>query len=89
MIESPHATNEVRRIEHGHHKISAALFVGSLIIGSALVLAAELIKPARYEYRPAGDASSYVLFDTDTGRATVTQINSKDPLAALERGSDK
>lgn len=89
MIESPHTTNEVRRIEHGHHKISAALFVGSLIIGAAMVLAAELTKPPRYEYRPAGDASSYVLFDADTGRATVAQMNSKDPLAALERGSDK
>ena len=39
--------------------------------------------------RPGSDANSYVLFDADTGRATVAQINSKDPLAALERVSDR
>jgi hypothetical protein len=70
---------------HGHHKISAAIFVGSLIVGAAMVLSAELMKPPRYEYRPANDPNSYVLFDTDTGRATVAQNNSKDPTAAFEK----
>ena len=59
---------------HGHHKISAALFVGSLIIGSALILSAELTKPTRYEYH-GGSGTDYVLFDNDTGRATLTQIH--------------
>lgn len=70
---------------HGHHKISAALFVGSLIIGAAMVLSAELTKPPRYEYRPTNEPNSYVLFDTESGRAIVVQSNSKDPAAGFEK----
>jgi hypothetical protein len=84
MIDSPRAP-ESDRFGHGHHKISAAIFVGSLIIGAAMVLSAELTKPARYEYRSTADQSSYVLFDTETGRAIVAQTNSKDPSAAFEK----
>ena len=62
---------------HGHHKVAAAIFVGSLILGSAIVLAAELTKPPRYEFRPGPDSSSYVLFDADTGRSTLTKVDSK------------
>ncbi|HEX3599435.1 MAG TPA: hypothetical protein VHU84_04795 [Lacipirellulaceae bacterium] len=70
---------------HGHHKISAAIFVGSLIIGSAMVLSAELTKPPRYEFRPTSDQNNYVLFDTETGRATLTDMNTKDPTAAFAK----
>ncbi|HEX4415480.1 MAG TPA: hypothetical protein VH107_17745 [Lacipirellulaceae bacterium] len=69
---------------HGHHKVAAAIFVGSLILGSAIVLAAELTKPPRYEYRPGADPSSYVLFDADTGRSTMAKVDSKNPTDALE-----
>ena len=84
MIDSPHSTVS-ERTQHGHHQISAALFVGSLIIGAAMVLSAELTKPARYEYRSTADQSSYILFDTETGRAIVAQTNSKDPAAGFEK----
>ncbi len=69
---------------HGHHKVAAAVFVGSLILGAALVLAAELTKPLRYEFRPGADPSSYVLFDSETGRATMAKVDSKSPTDALE-----
>ncbi|HEY2881348.1 MAG TPA: hypothetical protein VGJ15_02920 [Pirellulales bacterium] len=70
--------------EHGHHKIAAALFVGSLIIGSALVLAAELTKPSRYEYHQwPNDPNGYVIFDNETGRATAAKTDSEHPLAPL------
>ena len=70
---------------HGHHKISAALFVGSLIVGAAIVLSAELMKPPRYEYRPTNEPNNYVLFDTESGRAIIAQSNSKDPAAGFEK----
>jgi hypothetical protein len=79
--------SNISRIEHkvGHHKIAAAVFVGSLILGSSLILAAELTKPARYEYHAAGaDGRSYVVFDNDNGRATVASVDSKAPLEAME-----
>ena len=61
----PVVTEGVRPIgHHGHHKVAAAVFVGSLILGSALVLAAELTKPARYEYHAGPDPASYLLFDS-------------------------
>ena len=84
MIDSPHSTISDRS-GHGHHQVSAALFVGSLIIGAAMVLSAELTKPARYEYRSTADQSSYVLFDSETGRAIVAQTSSKDPTAGFEK----
>jgi len=74
----------VERPHHGHHKIAAAVFVGSLIVGSAMILSAELMKPARYEFHPGADATTYVIYDRDTGRATAAQLGSKDPTAALE-----
>ena len=84
MIDPSH-TAGVEAMTHGHHKISAALFVGSLIIGAAMILSAELTKPPRYEYRATNEPNSYLLFDTDTGRATVAQMNSKDPTAGFEK----
>jgi hypothetical protein len=54
---------------HGHHKISAAIFVGSLIIGAAIVLAAELTKPPRYEYQAFPSGGTYLIYDNETGRA--------------------
>ena len=68
----------------GHHKIAAAIFVGSLIVGSALVLSAELVKPARYEFHSLTDQNSYLIFDRDNGRATVARVDSKEPAATLE-----
>ena len=66
---------------HGHHKIAAAIFVGALIIGSAMILSAELTKPARYEYHastvPA--AQNYVIFDNDTGRAEQVSYGAENP----------
>jgi hypothetical protein len=79
--------SNVSRVEHkvGHHKIAAAVFVGSLILGSSLILAAELTKPARYEYHASGaNGSTYLVFDNDTGRATVASVDSKRPLEAME-----
>ena len=74
----------VVRAAHGHHKISAAIFVGSLIIGAAMILSAELTKPSRYEFRAGESSNSYVIFDRDTGRATTAEINSKNPVAVLK-----
>jgi hypothetical protein len=68
----------------GHHKIAAALFVGSLILGSALILSAELTKPARYEFHALSEPNSYLIFDNDNGRATVSKVDSKAPLETLE-----
>jgi hypothetical protein len=67
---------------HGHHQVSAAIFVGSLIIGAAMILSAELTKPARYEYH-AG-TNEYVIFDSDTGRTATVQVGTKEPLKTLE-----
>ena len=69
---------------HGHHKLAAAIFVGALLIGIALILAAELMKPERYEYRPGPAPTNYVIYDRDTGRAVISDFNAKDPLAALK-----
>jgi hypothetical protein len=76
---------------HGHHKIAAALFVGSLIIGCAMILSAELTKPVRYEYHAAATANpgDYMIFDTDTGRLTTATIGSENPLAPLEKAEKK
>jgi hypothetical protein len=70
---------------HGHHKIAAAIFVGSLILGSALILSAELTKPARYEYHPGATAGEYMIFDNDTGRTVNAAVGAEDPLKALEK----
>jgi hypothetical protein len=79
--------SNISRIEHkvGHHKIAAAVFVGSLVLGASLILSAELTKPARYEYHAGSDPSSYVIFDSDNGRATVAKVDSKNPTEAMER----
>lgn len=74
----------VERAHHGHHKIAAAVFVGSLILSSALILSAELVKPERYEFHPGPTPTSYVVYDRDTGRATSADLNAKNPTAALE-----
>ena len=70
---------------HGHHKISAAIFVGSIIIGIGMILSAELMKPERYEYHPGTTPDSYVIYDRDTGRATTSSWNEKHPTAAFEK----
>jgi hypothetical protein len=74
-------------MNHGHHKISAAIFVGSLILGCAMILGAELTKPARYEYHslPGMGNNSYLIFDNDTGRAAVVDPNTKNPTDALSK----
>jgi hypothetical protein len=69
----------------GHHKIAAAVFVGSLILGAALVLSAELIKPARYEFHSLSDPNSYLIFDTDSGRATTAKVDAKTSTELLGR----
>lgn len=69
---------------HGHHKLAAAVFVGALVLGAALILAAELVKPQRYEFHPGSAPTNYVIYDRDTGRAATVDIDSKDPLNALK-----
>lgn len=69
---------------HGHHKIAAAIFVGSLVIGCALILCAELMKPAQYEFHSQGDSvTSYLIFDRDSGRTAPVEIGSKTPTQSL------
>jgi hypothetical protein len=74
----------VDRPLHGHHKISAAIFVASLIVGAALILSAELMKPERYEFHPGTAANSYIIYDRNTGRAASVQLDAKNPTASLE-----
>jgi hypothetical protein len=74
---------QVDRPGHGHHKVAAAIFVGSLILGAAMILSAELMKPARFEFHPGIDPTTYVIYDRDTGRATSAEFHSKNPTAAL------
>ena len=82
MTETPEIST--KRLNHGHHQIASALFVSSLIIGTAIVVSAELTKPERYEYHPGTSPSTYVIYDRDTGRATNAQFDSKDPLSAIK-----
>ncbi|HZZ73730.1 MAG TPA: hypothetical protein VFE24_15875 [Pirellulales bacterium] len=70
---------------HGHHKIAAAIFVGSLILGSAFVLSAELMKPERYEFHPAATGDAYVIYDRDTGRAIRSEFNAPKPLSDFSK----
>jgi len=78
--------SNISRIEHkvGHHKVAAAVFVGSLILGAAMSLSAELMKPVRYEYHAGSDPTSYVIFDNDNGRAPIAKVDSKNPTDAIE-----
>ena len=75
----------VRRHPHGHHEVAAAIFVGSLTIGAAMILSAELMKPERYEFHPGATPTSYVIYDKDTGRATNAEFDSKTPTASLAK----
>ena len=68
---------------HGHHKVAAAIFVGSLILGAAMILSAELMKPERYEFHPGSGPSSYIIYDRNTGRATSAEFDSLNPTASL------
>jgi hypothetical protein len=77
--------NGNQEYRHGHNQISAALFVGALIIGSAMILSAELTKPARYEYHATGNGNEYVIYDNDTGRSTMATVGAEDPLKTLEK----
>jgi hypothetical protein len=73
----------VDRPIHGHHKLAAAIFVGALVLGAAIILAAELMKPERYEFHPGASPTTYVVYDRDTGRASSVEFNSKNPKASL------
>ena len=48
-----------------------------------MILSAELMKPERYEFHPGTSANTYIIYDRDTGRATSTEFNSKNPTASL------
>jgi len=74
---------QIDRPVHGHHKVAAAIFVGSLVLGSAMILSAELIKPERYEFHSSSAQNAYIIYDRDTGRATAVEFNSKNPKASL------
>jgi hypothetical protein len=74
----------VDRPHHGHNQVAAALFVASLILGAAMVLSAELMKPERYEFHPGTTPNSYLIYDRETGRATAAEINSKTPIDSLK-----
>ena len=75
----------VRRHPHGHHEIASAVFVGLLILSTALVLAAELMKPERYEYHPGVTPSTYVIYDRYNGRASNVEFDSKTPTASVTK----
>ncbi len=75
----------VRRHPHGHHEIAAAIFVGSLLLSTGILLAAELMKPERYEFHPGSTSTSYVIYDRNTGRATNAEFDSKTPIASLAK----
>ncbi len=74
---------QVERPVHGHHKVAAAIFVGSLILGAAMILSAELMKPERYEFHPGSSPNGYVIYDRNTGRATSAEFNAPNPTAPL------
>ena len=78
-------TTAVRRHTHGHHEVAASIFVGSLILGAAMVISAELTKPERYEFHPGATSTSYVIYDKDTGRATNAEFDSKTPIDLLKK----
>jgi hypothetical protein len=69
---------------HGHHKLAAAVFAGALILGAAMILSAELMKPERYEFHSGNGSTNYVVYDRDTGRAANLEFNSKEPLKSLK-----
>ena len=73
----------VNRQIHGHHQIASVIFVGSLLISAGMVLSAELMKPERYEFHPGTTPSTYIIYDRDTGRATTTEFDSKNPLSSF------
>jgi hypothetical protein len=75
----------VDRPIHGHHKVAAAIFVGSLILGAAMVMSAELLKPERYEFHSAANPGQYVIYDRDTGRAAAVNFNTSNPLESLAK----
>lgn len=74
----------VDRPIHGHHKIAAAIFVGSIILSAGMILSAELMKPERYEFHPGASPTTYVIYDRDTGRATSAEFNVKNPTSSLK-----
>jgi hypothetical protein len=75
---------QIDRPIHGHHKVAAAIFVGSLILGASLILSAELMKPERYEFHPATDPRGYIIYDRDTGRAASVDFEAKNPTQSLK-----
>jgi len=75
----------VDRPLHGHHKLAASIFAGSLILGAAMILSAELTKPERYEFHSATNPGQYVIYDRDTGRAAAVNFNTSNPLESLPK----
>jgi hypothetical protein len=73
----------IDRARHGHHKVAAAIFVGSLVVSAAMLLSAELLKRERYEYHPGVNANTYVIYDRETGRATSATLDTKNPTESL------
>jgi hypothetical protein len=78
-------TLQVDRPVHGHHKLAASIFVGSLVVSAAMILSAELIKPERYEYHQGVNANTYVIYDRETGRATAAELDTKSPIDSLAK----
>lgn len=75
---------QVDRPAHGHHKIAAAIFAASLIVGAGLILSAELIKPERYEFHAGPGDKGYLIYDRETGRSTVADFGAKNPIESLK-----
>jgi hypothetical protein len=76
--------SQVDRSGHGHHKIAAAIFAASLIVGAGLVLSAELMKPERYEFHSGPGDKGYIIYDRETGRATSADFGAKNPIESLK-----
>ena len=70
---------------HGHHKIAAAIFVASLILGTALILSAVLMKPERYEFRPGSTPTNYVIYDRETGQAIRRGVRFQEPHGVVRK----
>jgi hypothetical protein len=78
-------TVRVERPHHGHHKVAAAIFVASLILGASMILSAELMKPERFEFHSGSTPNKYTIYDRNTGRATSAEFDSPNPTAPIEK----
>jgi hypothetical protein len=75
---------QVDRLGHGHHKVAAAIFVASLIVGAGMILSAELMKPERYEFHSGPADKGYIIYDRETGRVASAEFGAKSPLEGLK-----